>query len=122
MYRFIQKARLPATRILLNRNVVQLIRRQPALTQWQQRSFHVTIKNNASSSDWQQPPPPPPTNHPLIQQLQEHPHIMEQLAEFTDLLTTKGVDVSGKKPSFMQVNRLVLARFIYLLNNLLGRL
>jgi hypothetical protein len=61
-------------------------------------SFHSSRGVWASSQDWQQPP-----QHPLIEKIQQHPHIMQQLVDFTNLLQSKGVDVSGKQPSFMQV-------------------
>lgn len=62
---------------------------------------HKSINYFASSHDWNDSKPPV---HPLIEKIQQHPQIMDQLVDFTNLLQSKGVDVSGKQPSFMQVN------------------
>ncbi|KAI8078263.1 uncharacterized protein B0P05DRAFT_543133 [Gilbertella persicaria] len=66
-------------------------------------SFHTTAKQLfASSHDWQQAP-----KHPLIDKIQQHPHIMQQLVDFTQILQSKGVDVYGKQPSFMQLMKVM---------------
>lgn len=49
----------------------------------------------------------------MIEKIQRHPHIMAQLVDFTNLLQSKGVDVSGKKPSFMQVVLLIFPGNFY---------
>lgn len=45
------------------------------------------------------------SSHPFIQKLQNNPHILQQLADFTILLQEKGLDTSnGKQPGFGQVS------------------
>ncbi|KAG0164481.1 hypothetical protein DFQ30_009881 [Apophysomyces sp. BC1015] len=51
----------------------------------------------ASAHDGQGPP-----MHPLIDELKKHPHIIQQLADITELLQSKNLD-STKEPSFMEV-------------------
>ena len=87
----------------LNKATKSLLLRNSTCQIVQNNSFHSkSINYFASSQDWGNSKPPV---HPLIEKIQQHPHIMEQLIDFTSLLQTKGVDVTGKKPSFMQVNR-----------------
>ncbi|KAI8347348.1 hypothetical protein BD560DRAFT_338526 [Blakeslea trispora] len=65
--------------------------------------FHTSHSSlYASSHDWQNRP-----KHPLIDQIEQHPHILQQLVDFTQLLQSKGVDVSGKQPSFMQMMKVM---------------
>lgn len=111
LYRFIAIAKRPATRVLFNTgfkpllgksNITKSVLLRSSTCQVMQNSpFHSkSINYFASSHDWNSSKPP---THPLIEKIQQHPHIMNQLVDFTNLLQTKGVDVSGKKPSFMQV-------------------
>ncbi|ORX44282.1 hypothetical protein DM01DRAFT_1340465 [Hesseltinella vesiculosa] len=46
---------------------------------------------------------PPPPHHPLMDQLQRNPHVMQELLDFTAFLQTKGVDPTGKNLNYMQV-------------------
>jgi hypothetical protein len=99
LFRFIQKAGFPVTRHLI---FAQARMQAPArLLTHTKSSFHTSNKQ-LFASDWQQPP-----QHPIIEKLQQHPHIMQQLVDFTALLQAKGVDVSGKQPSFMQVMKVM---------------
>jgi hypothetical protein len=103
LYRIIQKATLPATRqLFLSAHRVHFKRAVlPAFAL--PKNLHTSApKLFASSHDWQQPP-----QHPLIDKIQQHPHIMQQLVDFTALLQSKGVDVSGKQPSFMQIMKVM---------------
>ncbi|CAO3643870.1 unnamed protein product [Cunninghamella blakesleeana] len=68
----------------------------PTYQQQQQRSFHLTNINKYAS-------PQKEPMHPLMQQLAQNPHIMEQLMDFTNFLKTKGVDTTGKQLNYMQV-------------------
>ncbi|KAL9549373.1 hypothetical protein PS6_006110 [Mucor atramentarius] len=88
LYRIIQKATLPTTRrLIFNTCRVQLQRNLYLTTS--RSSIHTSAKQLfASSHDWQQTPAP---QHPLIEKIQQHPHIMQQLVDFTQLLQTKGV-------------------------------
>lgn len=104
LYRIIQKATLPTTRRLIFNTCRVQFQRSLYLTA-SKSSIHTSAKQLlASSHDWQQTPAP---QHPLIEKIQQHPHIMQQLVDFTQLLQTKGVDVSGKQPSFMQVMKVM---------------
>lgn len=111
LYRFVAIAKRPATRMFFNTgfkpllgksNITKSVLLRSSTCQVMQNSpFHSkSINYFASSHDWNSSKPP---THPLIEKIQQHPHIMDQLVDFTNLLQTKGVDVSGKKPSFMQV-------------------
>ncbi|KAG2215155.1 hypothetical protein INT46_006541 [Mucor plumbeus] len=104
LYRIIQKATLPATRRLIFNTCRVQFQRNIYLTT-SKSSIHTSAKQLfASSHDWQQTPAP---QHPLIEKIQKHPHIMQQLVDFTQLLQSKGVDVSGKQPSFMQIMKVM---------------
>lgn len=104
LYRIIQKATLPTTRRLIFNTCRVQFQRNIYLT-ISKSSIHTSAKQLfASSHDWQQTPAP---QHPLIEKIQQHPHIMQQLVDFTQLLQSKGVDVSGKQPSFMQVMKVM---------------
>ncbi|KAI8637957.1 hypothetical protein BD408DRAFT_423714 [Parasitella parasitica] len=104
LYRIIQKATLPTTRQLILSTFRVQCQRSIYLTATRSR-MHTSAKQLfASSHDWQQTPPP---QHPLIEKIQQHPQIMQQLIDFTQLLQSKGVDVSGKQPSFMQVMKVM---------------
>ncbi|KAI8355062.1 hypothetical protein EDC96DRAFT_446753 [Choanephora cucurbitarum] len=72
------------------------IRRMPT------RLIHTTRPTLAVSQDWQNRP-----KHPLIDKIEQHPHILQQLIDFTQLLQSKGVDVSGQQPSFMQMMKVM---------------
>lgn len=110
LYRFTALVARPASRALFHktfqptytRTLTKSIFFRSTTTQFlQTHSFHHTRLNYfASTHDWNEQKPPA---HPLIEKIQQHPHIMQQLIDFTSLLQTKGVDVSGKKPSYMQV-------------------
>lgn len=104
LYRIIQKATLPTTRRLIFNTCRVQFQRNLYLTT-SKSSIHTSAKQLfASSHDWQQTPAP---QHPLIEKIQQHPNIMQQLVDFTELLQSKGVDVSGKQPSFMQVMKVM---------------
>ncbi|KAI9475512.1 MAG: hypothetical protein EXX96DRAFT_268948 [Benjaminiella poitrasii] len=47
------------------------------------------------------------TNHPLMEKFQKNPQIMQRLMDFTQLLQSKGIDVTGKQPSFMQMMKIM---------------
>ncbi|CAO3600263.1 unnamed protein product [Absidia cylindrospora] len=47
------------------------------------------------------------TGHPLMDQLAQHPHIMEELLEFTAFIQTKGIDPTGKQLNYMQVMKVM---------------
>ncbi|KAI8371775.1 uncharacterized protein BYT42DRAFT_581542 [Radiomyces spectabilis] len=65
--------------------------------------FHHLGSQRASASDhW-----PQAKSHPLVDKLRQHPHIMQQLIDFTALLQEKGFDVSGKQPSMMQIMKVM---------------
>lgn len=102
-YRVAQMAALPATRHLFFNAQRAHIKRiiLPAIV-LPKNHLHSSTKLFASSHDWQQPP-----SHPLIDKLQQHPQIMQQLVDFTALLQSKGVDVTGKQPSFMQIMKVM---------------
>jgi hypothetical protein len=104
LYRIAQRATLPVTRqLLLSAHCVHFKRIiTPAFVLPKSHLHSTPPKLFASSHDWQQPP-----KHPLIDKIQQHPHIMEQLVDFTTLLQSKGVDVSGKQPSFMQIMKVM---------------
>ncbi|KAI8880113.1 hypothetical protein K501DRAFT_255685 [Backusella circina FSU 941] len=95
LYRLVAATR-PLSRVAFARAQPILLRAPPVA------SFHSSRGVWASSQDWQQAP-----QHPLIEKIQQHPHIMQQLLDFTNLLQSKGVDVSGKQPSFMQVMKVM---------------
>ncbi|KAI9303635.1 hypothetical protein BJ944DRAFT_165086 [Cunninghamella echinulata] len=72
------------------------------IQQQQQRSFHFTKNNNfASPQSWK--PGQSGPMHPLMEQLSQNPHIMQQLIDFTAFLQTKGIDPTGKQLNYMQV-------------------
>ncbi|CAO3700492.1 hypothetical protein G6F70_004923 [Rhizopus microsporus] len=56
-----------------------------------------TTRSFASSHDWQQG-----ISHPLIDKIAQHPHIMDQLVKFTEVLKDKGINVN-KQPSFTEI-------------------
>ncbi|KAI8083010.1 uncharacterized protein BX664DRAFT_268084 [Halteromyces radiatus] len=90
------KAQLLKPKLTVHASVIQ-----PLL---QQKGFHShnTIMYAAHQSDHWQPP-----SHPLMEQLARHPHIMEQLLEFTAFIQTKGIDPSGKQLNYMQVMKVM---------------
>ncbi|KAI8340726.1 hypothetical protein BC941DRAFT_348005 [Chlamydoabsidia padenii] len=47
------------------------------------------------------------TGHPLMDQLAQHPHIMQQLLDFTAFIQTKGVDPTGKQLNYMQIMKVM---------------
>lgn len=125
LYRFAALATRPAARSLFNRafrpvnriTITKSIFFRSTTTQFLQTSsfHHTSINFFASSHDWNNQKPPA---HPLIEKIQQHPHIIEQLVSFTSLLQSKGVDISGKQPSYMQVIRLVFfSQFVFLKKN-----
>lgn len=104
LYRFMALATRPATRMLFknttsrpNTITKSILYRNTFVPM---SSIHNSVNWCASSHDWNDQKP---VTHPLIEKIQQHPHIMEQLIDFTSLLQTKGVDVSGQRPSFVQV-------------------
>ncbi|KAG0747231.1 hypothetical protein G6F57_010177 [Rhizopus arrhizus] len=62
---------------------------------------NTSTRSFASSHDWQQGP-----SHPLIDKIAQHPHIMQQLMDFTGFLQSKGVNLS-KQPSFMEIVKIM---------------
>lgn len=122
LYRFMAMATRPNTsRILFNTAFKSTVARPTTVaalsksvllrrSACQIKQFHSnTINYFASSHDWNTNKPS--NVHPLIEKLQQHPHIMSELVDLTNLLQQKGVDISsGKKPSFMQVSYVVGAR------------
>ncbi|KAI9265668.1 hypothetical protein EDC94DRAFT_603764 [Helicostylum pulchrum] len=114
LYRFAALAARPAARSLFNRafrpvnrvTVTKSIFFRSTTTQFLQTSsfHHTSINFFASSHDWNNQKPPA---HPLIEKIQQHPHIIEQLVNFTSLLQSKGIDVSGKQPSYMQIMKVM---------------
>lgn len=104
LYRFMALATRPATRMLFNKAPLRTSTMTKSIlcrsSYVPMSSFHNSVNCFASSHDWNDQKP---VTHPLIEKIQKHPHIMEQLIEFTGILQTKGVDISGQKPSFVQV-------------------
>lgn len=104
LYRFMALASRPATRMLFKNTPLRpstttksILYRSSFISM---KSLHSSVNWNASSHDWNDQKP---VTHPLIEKIQQHPHIMDQLIDFTSLLQAKGVDVSGQRPSFVQV-------------------
>lgn len=46
---------------------------------------------------------PSGATHPIMQKIQQNPHIMQRLVDFTVLLQKKGINVQGKQPGFTEV-------------------
>ncbi|SAM05639.1 hypothetical protein [Absidia glauca] len=47
------------------------------------------------------------SGHPLMDQLAQHPHIMQQLLDFTAFIQTKGIDPTGQQLNYMQVMKVM---------------
>ncbi|KAI7886382.1 uncharacterized protein EV154DRAFT_521268 [Mucor mucedo] len=108
LYRLITLASRPATRKLFKNTHLRPIAATPSILYRSNfvpiNSFHSSVQWSASSHDWNDQKP---VTHPLIEKIQQHPHIMEQLIDFTGLLQSKGVDVSGQRPSFVQIMKVM---------------
>ncbi|ORY94243.1 hypothetical protein BCR43DRAFT_496099 [Syncephalastrum racemosum] len=73
---------------------------RPMAIAMQRSSLHCSARWSAEAGD-------PPKTHPVLQQLQQHPEIVQQLYEVAMLLQSKDLGTPGQQPSFTQMFKIM---------------